>query len=236
MFRSVKSLETHFKRYLSNPVLEQSLSPRDRLSIVLFDDKVYILNQLYALTEQKRVDITRDVDQKIKSGGGTSIAGGVSKALEILEKRTQKSTSCGILVLSDGQDNRRTIDFYAMVPRAERVGCPIFSFGIGSDHDAEYLESLSCFGGVFTYINNSDVINDAFGRFNRFVWTKLLIDHTISTAAAVNSMKATAIKNVEVTVKSSVPILEVFSGYDFKYSNSKEFTVKFSDVLFNETR
>lgn len=153
-------------RLANYPPWTQFMDARDRLGIVLFDDATYIQNYLTIATDENKTLLRRS-NSLLNAGGGTNIADGLSLALDILEARTQTNATTGVLLLSDGQDTFSFGDehYKTLSQRVERLSYPVFTFGIGRDHDARCLENLARNGGVFTFINTTSDLQRAFREY-----------------------------------------------------------------------
>merc|ERR1712032_1372394 len=74
--------------------------------------------------------------------GGTDITEGLHLGLDLLEGRqSQNPVSC-CLLLTDGRNNGRNFDNTFML-EARRNGNSVYTFGIGDDHDAQYLKAIA---------------------------------------------------------------------------------------------
>lgn len=195
------------------------LSPADRLSIVLFNSEARVLCQLKKLSDEGKTEL-RGLIESVETDGGTTIAGGLSLGLDIIAHRATKNKSCAILLLSDGQDMARSSMTYGSLKlRAESLSCPVFSFGIGADHDANCLTTLAARGGAFTYLDTMDITKDAF-------------------AGAVGALKGIAVKDCRLVlqVPAGMKITKVMSGYPVKERTEGKIVVEFSDLFYEEAR
>jgi hypothetical protein len=199
------------------------MSPDDRISIILFNDDARVLCGLKRLTPAGQTSVGLLIDQ-IEADGGTTIAGGLGIALDVIEKRTQKNKSCAVLLLSDGQDQYQSRSsglspYESLKRRAESHSCPVFTFGIGADHDAACLSILACSGGAFTFVDTMDMVRGAF-------------------AGAVGALKGIAVKECRVSleVPSGCRISEVISGYPVESRTSGRVVVCFNDAYYEEER
>lgn len=203
-----------------------ALSPEDRISIVLFNDEARILCGLKRLSVQGKQEIARLIES-VDADGGTTIAGGLDLALNIIQGRQQKNKSSAVLLLSDGQDMLQSRRGAGLSPyerlkeRAQTLSCPVFTFGIGADHDANCLTTLSAQGGTFTFVDTMQMVIGAF-------------------AGAVGALKGIAIKDctltLEVPRRNGFRIAEVLSGYPVESRTENKAVIKFSDAYYEEER
>jgi len=113
------------------------LSQNDRLSIIQFDDKASTLIGLTAGTEIDQFKIA--IDRLRDFSGGTSMALGLKKALDILAPEAM--TNRRALIFTDGQ----TSDEYECEELAKQLaisGIPITALGIG-DYNENLLTTLT---------------------------------------------------------------------------------------------
>ncbi|CAG8797928.1 8870_t:CDS:2, partial [Racocetra fulgida] len=82
--------------------------------------------------------------------------------LDVLTQRTTKNPITGMILLSDGMDNKEQSYEY-LYERAREAEISIHSFGYGSDHDARKLHTISVkTEGTFTYIYEFEQIKQCF--------------------------------------------------------------------------
>merc|ERR1711988_1668059 len=102
------------------------------------------------LIGKSRKDIEVAIDS-INSGGATNIAGGLESAFKAMIERKSKNQVTGIMLLSDGVDNRQfhgagpavTSFFNTWKKKLANHEFSLHSFGYGDDHDAELLDQCS---------------------------------------------------------------------------------------------
>ena len=198
----------------------QVLTDCDRLGIVLFDDRGYVLTELKRLTPERKTYMVAKITT-IEVRGGTQIGAGLKLGLDMLDFRIERNKCAGILLLSDGQDgfgSRPDTEKSVLLRRADTIGSPIFTFGIGDDHDSDTLEGFSCNGGTFSSIRTIQDIRLAF-------------------MGALGGLKGSSIRNCTVTVDIlHGDLVAVFAGYPVVERTRTSFKVSLSDVYFNEER
>ncbi|KAH7299490.1 hypothetical protein KP509_24G014600 [Ceratopteris richardii] len=153
----------------------RSLGPADRLSIVAFASSARRVLALRRMTEEGRRAAMEALDS-LSCTGGTSIADGLRKGSAVLQQRRQNNPVATIMLLSDGQDS-----FTMRQPPASRLSpplppprdpsrqphyqIPVHTFGLGIDHDAGAMHSISEeSGGTFSFLQGEGLMQDAFAQ------------------------------------------------------------------------
>ncbi|KAH3765500.1 von Willebrand factor, type A [Pelomyxa schiedti] len=143
--------------------LVRNLSAADRLCLITFDDSAYRLTRLQRM-DQCTKDYFYVIIDSMLDLGGTSIRTGLSKAIQVLEKRTYTNPVTAVMLLTDGQDYLTT-DVAKTLFSQTTVQFSLYTFGYGPDHDATLLSSLAELGhGMFYYIENDSKVEEAFAR------------------------------------------------------------------------
>lgn len=139
-----------------------SLSPGDRLSIVVFDHKAKVLvpNQIIDNPAGIKVEIN-----KLQPSGGTAIDEGMRLAIEELAKG-KKDTISQAFLLTDGEnehgDNDRCIKLAHL---AADYSMTLSSLGFGDNWNQDILETIAdAGGGSLSYIERPE---DAVAEFSR---------------------------------------------------------------------
>ncbi|MBD2293486.1 VWA domain-containing protein [Anabaena sphaerica FACHB-251] len=154
--------------------LLDQLKPGDRISIVAFagTSEVIIPNQIV----QDPETIKTQLHKKLKAGGGTVIAEGLSLGITELLKGTKGAVSQAFL-LTDGHgdnglkiwkweigpnDNKRCLE---LAQKATRVNLTLNTFGFGNDWNQDLLEKIAdAGGGTLAYIESPKQAVDQFSR------------------------------------------------------------------------
>lgn len=162
------------------------LTPRDRVSIVTFDDEAV---QLCPLTRASKESFFLKLVDSIQVGGGTNITKGMKASLKALGSRKQHNPCSSILFLSDGQDLEcNTLSTSELLGHAKTLGSSVYTFGYGTDHDPQVLSKLVS-NGAFTYIEDLSQVREVM-------------------VSAVGSIKSTAIQKLKGTITLSPGAVE----------------------------
>lgn len=139
-----------------------SLSPDDRLSIVVFDHKAKVLvpNQSIDNPAAIKVEIN-----KLQPSGGTAIDEGMRLAIEELAKGRKEAVSQAFL-LTDGEnehgDNDRCLKFAKL---AADYTITLNSLGFGDNWNQDILEKIAdAGGGTLSYIARPEEAVSEFSR------------------------------------------------------------------------
>ncbi|KAI5076403.1 hypothetical protein GOP47_0008468 [Adiantum capillus-veneris] len=153
----------------------RSLGPSDRLSIVAFASNARRVLALRRMTEEGRRAALEAIDS-LSCTGGTSIADGLRKGTAILQQRRQSNPVATIMLLSDGQDSftmrqPESTPIPNLAPsstdphRQVQFQIPVHTFGLGVDHDASAMHTISEeSGGTFSFIQGEGLMQDAFAQ------------------------------------------------------------------------
>ena len=144
---------------------QEYLTDLDRLSIITFSNKCKVLCELEKVTAESKKKLTELVGE-IKAGGGTDIDGGMKLGLDILKERMGRRETTSILLLSDGV-NEGAFDKFRKTIKSKQYSSlgnfSIHSFGLGSDHDEELMNSICQLRrGEYYFINQVSEISRAF--------------------------------------------------------------------------
>ena len=139
-----------------------SLSPGDRLSIVVFDHKAKVLvpSQIVENPAAIKVEIDR-----LKASGGTAIDEGLRLGIEELAK-AKKDTISQAFLLTDGEnehgDNERCLKLAKL---AASYNLTLSTLGFGNHWNQDVLEQIAdAAGGSLSYIQKPEA---AVSEFNR---------------------------------------------------------------------
>ncbi|KAB5544136.1 hypothetical protein DKX38_012248 [Salix brachista] len=157
----------------------QNLGSNDRLSVIAFSSTARRLFSLRRMSDAGRQHALQAVNSLV-ANGGTNIAEGLRKGAKVMEERREKNPVASIILLSDGQDtytvsgssgNPPQPNYQLLLPLSIHGGdnagfqIPVHAFGLGADHDASSMHSISeISGGTFSFIETEAVIQDAFAQ------------------------------------------------------------------------
>jgi Ca-activated chloride channel family protein len=122
---------------LEQLVKTQQTDPRDRIAIIQFDDTASVL--LPPTSTHETQAIQQAINRLRDSSGGTHLAKGMRKALELLENCELSSRR--ILIFTDGETFDE-IDCRELSIKFAKAGIPITALGVG-DYNEDLLIQLS---------------------------------------------------------------------------------------------
>ena len=151
-------------------LLSDMFGPRDRVSLVAFDNQAVQLTPLAPLSADPQAEAAfRRAAMTIFDGrgGGTDIGAAMTLALQILDSRGSCNPLSHVLLLTDGQDD--SVRGEARLRRlvASPASAPVWSsLGFGADHDAETLAALAARGGgTFTYQEGTALLAETLAAY-----------------------------------------------------------------------
>jgi Mg-chelatase subunit ChlD len=197
-------------------IIDQAI-PKDRLSIVTFNQQGQRVLRLRKMDMEGKNSATVTTLQ-LSAGGGTSIASGLSTALDVMEQRRQRNKVSAILLLTDGQDGSTRHQLPALIARAQQANCSIYGFGFGKDHDAALLSDLAEQAQTpFTFVENTENIREAF-------------------AGAVGGLSSIVAQAVELTITSHVQLKNVHTPFATRMTSATCACVTIPDIFAGEKR
>ena len=159
-----------------------SLSPGDRLSVVVFDHKAKVLipNQIVETPDKIKQEIDR-----LQANGGTAIDEGMRLGIEELAKG-KKDTISQAFLLTDGEnehgDNDRCLKLAGL---AANYSITLSTLGFGDRWNQDILEKIAdAGGGSLSYIQKpEDAVNEFSRLFTRIQSVGLTNAHLILSLA-----------------------------------------------------
>ncbi len=147
----------------------QTLDPQSRICIIKFDGTIDIVTPLMYATDTNKVQIMTSIDS-IKPGGQTNIWGAIEKALDVLDKREDKSRNSAILMLTDGIPNvspaQGEVETLKKLRKTKNFTCPIYTFGFGYNLQPTLLYNLAKYSnGGNAHIPDGNMIATVFCNF-----------------------------------------------------------------------
>lgn len=144
------------------------LDSRDQIALVMFDTTVETIFPFTSTSSSAKERINEVID-KLKVGASTNLSGGLMQGISLTPTRTRKNRVCSVLLFTDGQANAGVQDPTQLKElTAKAIGnledaCTIFTFGFGSDHDADLLRGLAQVGkGMYYYLESTESIPSSF--------------------------------------------------------------------------
>jgi len=190
--------------------------PQDRLSIVTFNSGSSRALRLCRMTPDGKNEATV-ATLRLNAGGGTNISSGVETALQIAERRRYRNPVSAILLLTDGQDGRSSASLPGQIQRAQALGCSLYAFGFGVDHDARLLAEVAEMAQTpFTYVEDVDQISPAF-------------------AGAVGGLTSVAAQQVEVSLQCPMTLKKIHTPFPTTREGQNA-VIKIPDMLAGERR
>ncbi|KDO35212.1 hypothetical protein SPRG_00058 [Saprolegnia parasitica CBS 223.65] len=150
--------------------LAHELSPHDRVSLVTYDTYVTTNLRLTKMTQAGKSLLAAKV-QGVHAGSCTNLSGGLLAGLEEVQSSSrpdhgEPNPVQSVLLLTDGLANAGISSRSGLVELLEGVlskNVSLFTFGYGSDHDAELLRELSDLGrGSYYFVQTLDSVSLAF--------------------------------------------------------------------------
>ena len=144
------------------------LDVTDRVCLITFSDDAKQLSGLICMNEVGKIKVEGIVN-RMHIEGGTEIIKGLAASLDCLIKRQIPNQVTSIILLTDGVDNNsgtamaRFQAVFAKYSINISTGFVIHTFGYGSDHQADLLNSMADkTNGAFYYIEKESFIPKAF--------------------------------------------------------------------------
>ena len=116
----------------------------DRVSVILYDDKVDVLLDLMPASVAKALIQTKL--EEVFAGGSTNLHGGWLKGAELLAPRTNGKELCRVILLSDGQANQGIVDIdriCGQVSDLARAGISTTTVGFGLGFNEELMTAIA---------------------------------------------------------------------------------------------
>ena len=143
------------------------MDEKERICLILFDDRAQIFFELNYLTKANKEILNHKID-KIKIGGGTNILSGLEQAINVLKRiKNNENSVSSVLLLSDGCDNFsndvQLADSLKKLTKGLGLSFTLNTFGYGDDHDAKTMNKLANLrDGSFFYVQDYSKITEYF--------------------------------------------------------------------------
>ncbi len=139
----------------------RSLSPGDRFAVVVYDDRVDVLQASVDVSPQA-VDAASRTIERVTAGGSTDLHGGWEQGCREAFGSLSEQRLARVLLLSDGLANQGLTDRAEISRQASdrRVsGVTTSTFGVGADYDEGLLSAMAeAGGGNFRFVATAEEI------------------------------------------------------------------------------
>lgn len=147
-------------------VLLNHLGPRDRFSLVAFDDEVLPLVE--GVRGGDKTQVAQTVEG-IVTGGSTNLSGGWLKGIELAGREATAEQVNAVLLLTDGQANAGITEPAQLMSLGESVlkdkSVRTSCLGVGSNFSEDLLKGIAAAaGGRFYYIESPDHAPEIFAE------------------------------------------------------------------------
>jgi len=145
-------------------ILIDHLTEQDKLGIVIFGSNFTKLAGVEAMTSDRKAELKTRV-AGLQTADCTNISGAMLLGFELLGVREKDLNR--VMLLTDGLPNvgESTIPGLVGLVNQRPKGVSLSTFGFGTDHNPELLQSMAQAGsGNYYYIENADQINTAFAQ------------------------------------------------------------------------
>ena len=143
------------------------LDPRDRFTVVAFDDRIDVVVPSTTATSPAVEDAARAI-QGIAARGSTDLCGGWLRGCEQVGQVLAADVVNRVLLLTDGLANRGIVDHSEILRHAaelRRRGIVTTTIGVGHDFDEHLLGGIADEGGGhFYYVQHGDQIPEYINR------------------------------------------------------------------------
>ena len=161
-------------------ILLRSMSPGDIVSIVLFDDRVDTLLSPQAVGDPALLDALLP---NIRERGGTALAFGLRRALQLVESGMAADRINRILLLTDGETWGDEEECKQIAAACGARGIGIQAFGLGAEWKASLLDAVAqASGGQSDYLATPDALVTGFVK-------------------AVRALQVTWVRNATLTLR-----------------------------------
>ncbi len=158
--------------------LVDQLTEADRLSLVLFDDRVDVLLPSTHVTDKPNI---RRLISSIEERGSTNLSAGLSRGFELVDQFAgEAGVSDRVVVLTDAIANTGSADvqsFIALANDAAKRGIGLTVFGVGMDLNQQLVVAISKLrGGNYAFLADRERIASVFDDDFEYLVTPLAYD------------------------------------------------------------
>ncbi len=194
----------------------KSLYRGDRVAVYTFNETV---NEVVGLTDDLNDARNTFDNAEIYAGGGTCLFDAAYAAAEKAASLPQGRQA--VVVLSDGWDtingsntcSSRTIADIEALSKEAGGHSPIYTIGVGSDHDRDSMQRMADLtGGVYTYSNNATDLPELFEQLANRLSSEYVLTYTSAAMPGAHDVKITldgVSQTVTVTLPGLAPVLSI---------------------------
>ena len=147
----------------------KTLDKNSRLAIIAFDNDIVLISDLKLMNNMNINDTINKIDS-IVPRYQTNIWGGIEKAIDILDKRDNKTRNSAILMFTDGSPNispaRGEVETLKKLRNNKNFSAPIYTFGFGYNLQKTLLYDIAKYGnGGNGHIPDGGMIATVFCNF-----------------------------------------------------------------------
>ena len=183
-----------------------SLNNKDRFACIIFDNSVEVLVPFMAVSELNKNTILQKVSI-IKPGGATNMYGAISKAIELLDEREDKTRNAAVMGLTDGVPNvrpaRGEVKTLEILKNKINFSVPVYTFGFGYNLEKNLLYPLA-------KVTNSPTCHIPDGGMVATVFCN-----------AIATIKCTVALNMQIHIKNP-DSLKIYGDFTKKFEEEKD--------------
>jgi len=197
----------------------QKLDPEDFISVVVYDDKVTLVQPPVLAFEKKDI-LTRI--SRIETGGSTNLWGGTDKGYQQVKTGYNKNCINRVLLISDGLANAGITNLSEIRERVidykDNEGITLSTFGVGLDYNEVLMTDMAESGaGNYYFIDDPEKMAHLFDK-------------------ELNGLLKVAVQNVELNIQLPRGV-RLTKSYGGKFvQNGQKVTVQLRDLFSDETR
>lgn len=145
-------------------IFGEYLRPSDHFSVTAFADQAVDLIPSSPGSQRALLQKASRQLEYLNLGDGTNMASGIASAFAQIQTTNQTPCARRLILLTDGH-TRRVDECYAWARRAQEVGLPLTTLGVGAEFNEDLLIPLADMtGGNAYYIEIPDQIPSAFRK------------------------------------------------------------------------
>lgn len=158
----------------------KTLDTNSRLAVIAFDSVITLTFDLMLMTDLNKVKALDSINS-IMPQYQTNIWGGIVKAIEILDQRSDKTRNSAILMFTDGQPNispaRGEVETLKRLRNTKNFTTPIYTFGFGYNLQQDLLYDIAKYGnGGNGHIPDGGMIATVFCNFTGTILSTVVLN------------------------------------------------------------